>query len=452
MGEYNKYQGLNIGSGITYVPTGRFPIVGGNVFESYNDLINYINSPTSTAIGGTILFVVSDEDSTKNGVYEIRFKNTNRDNSGKIPYFVNGESNLEAIKLGEGSQYTAGDGISIENNEIKVKIANDNSNALHVNENGELFVSQSENPESVKYEAGNSIEISDDNKINVIVSESENNILTFDENGKLFVPQQEIPESVEYTDGQGITISDDNKINVKVSTTEGNSLTIDENGLFVPQVEMPEIPEQIEYTAGQGVEISESNEINVVVSESKDNILAIDENGKLFVPQPKIPESVEYTAGQGVEISESNEINVKISTSENNSLTFDENGKLFVPQVEIPEVEQYNVTSLDTDNDFVKIDVTKNDESKQFELKTSIKTVSLFDLPENVNGLATARDIIEYIAFYVQKTLNERHPDAEVYYDDVNDTLATNKVDGTIGPDDIQAIEDYIDNSDMGKY
>ncbi len=357
MGEYNKYQGLNIGSGITYVPTGRFPIVGGNVFESYNDLINYINSPTSTAIGGTILFVVSDEDSTKNGVYEIRFKNTNRDNSGKIPYFINGESNLEAIKLGEGSQYTAGDGISIENNEIKVKIANDNSNALHVNENGELFVSQSEIPESIAYEAGNSIEISDDNKINVIVSESENNVLTFDENGKLFVPQQEISESVE------------------------------------------------------------------------------------------------YTAGQGVEISESNEINVKVSESENNSLTFDENGKLFVPQVEIPEsVEQYNVISSDSEEDFVKVGVTKNDESKQFELKTSIKTVSLFNLPENVDGLATAHDIIEYIAFYVQETLNERHPDAKVYYDDVNDTLSTNKVDGTIGPDDIQAIEDYIDNSDMGKY
>ena len=355
MGEYNKYQGLNIGSGITYVPTGRFPIVGGNVFESYNDLINYINSPTSTAIGGTILFVISDEDTTKNGVYEIRFKNTNRDNSGKIPYFVNGESNLEAIKLGEGSQYAAGDGISIENNEIKVKVADDNSNALHVNENGELFVSQSENPESVKYEAGNSIGISDDNKISVIISESENNILDFDENGKLFVPQQEIPESVEYTAGQGVEISESNEINVKISTTEGNSLRIDENGLFVPQVE-------------------------------------------------------------------------------------------------IPEVEQYNVISSDSEEDFVKVGVTKNDESKQFELKTSIKTVSLFDLPENVNGLATARDIIEYIAFYVQKTLNEKHPDAEVYYDDVNDTLSTNKVDGTIGPEDIQAIEDYIDNSDMGKY
>lgn len=312
MGEYNKYQGLNIGSGITYVPTGRFPIVGGNVFESYNDLINYINSPTSTAIGGTILFVVSDEDSTKNGVYEIRFKNTNRDDSGKIPYFVNGECNLYAIKLsasnGESIPYTAGDGISIENNEIKVKIADDNTNVLQVNENGELFV-----------------------------------------------PQVEIPESVEYEAGQGVEISESNEINVKVSTTEGNSLIIDENGLFVPQVE-------------------------------------------------------------------------------------------------IPEVEQYNVTSLDTDSDFVKVDVTKNDESKQFELKTSIKTVSIFNLPENVDGLATARDVMEYVAYYVQKTLNERHPNAEVYYDDVNDTLVTNKVDGTIGDEDIQAIEAYIDNANMGTY
>ena len=60
MGEYNKYQGLNIGSGITYVPTGRFPIVGGNVFESYNDLINYINSPTSTlkSLSMTSMFLI----------------------------------------------------------------------------------------------------------------------------------------------------------------------------------------------------------------------------------------------------------------------------------------------------------------------------------------------------------------------------------------------------------
>ena len=152
--------------------------------------------------------------------------------------------------------------------------------------------------------------------------------------------------------------------------------------------------------------------------------LTFDENDKLFVPQPEIPESVEYTAGDGININ-SNKINIKISTTEGNSLTIDENG-LFVEKPEIPEVEQYNVISSDSEEDFVKVDVTKNDESKQFELKTSIKTVSLFNLPENVDGLATARDVMEYVAYYVQKTLNERHPNAEVYYDDVNDTLATN--------------------------
>jgi hypothetical protein len=212
----------------------------------------------------------------------------------------------------------------------------------------------------------------------------------------------------------------------------------------------------VEYTAGNSIEISESNEINVKVSTTEGNSITIDENG-LFVPQVEIPESIEYTAGEGINISENNEISVKlndiVSESGDNSLTFDENGKLFVPQVEIPEIpEQYDVISSDSEEDFVKVDVTKNDESKQFELKTSIKTVSIFNLPENVDGLVTARDVMEYVAYYVQKTLNERHPDAEVYYDDVNDTLATNKVEGTIGTDDIRTIEEYIDNSDMGKY
>ena len=322
-------------------------------------------------------------------------------------YYAGG---LIGLNSSESVSYTAGDGINIDsNNVINVKIAVDN--ALQVNENGELFVSQSENPESVKYEAGNSIEISDDNRINVIVSESENNILDFDENGKL----------------------------------------------FVPQIEIPEIPESVEYTAGQGVEISESNEINVKISTSEDNALGLNEFGELFVPQveiPEIPEQIEYTAGQGIDINENNEISVKlndiVSESENNILTIDENGKLSVPQVEIPE--QYNVRSSDSEEDFVKVNVTKNDESKEFELKTSIKTVSLFDLPDDENGLVTAQDVKDYIKWYVLQQFKEELPKATVQYDKIDDDELLIDKDGLIGVDDIKAIEEYIDNSDMGKY
>lgn len=103
MGEYNKYTGSSIvGSPITYIPTGRFPLVGGTVFEKLVDLTDYIESSNSTAIGGSILFVVADTNPDNNGAYEILFKNTTESArvEGQIQYFVDGKSNLIANKLG----------------------------------------------------------------------------------------------------------------------------------------------------------------------------------------------------------------------------------------------------------------------------------------------------------------------------------------------------------------
>lgn len=100
MSEYKHLGSSIVGSPLTYTPTGRFPIVGGTVYETYADLINYVTSDSSTAIGGSILFVVADEDSTKNGAYEVLYKNsTVRDTNNQIVYFIEGESNLEVKKL-----------------------------------------------------------------------------------------------------------------------------------------------------------------------------------------------------------------------------------------------------------------------------------------------------------------------------------------------------------------
>lgn len=260
------------------------------------------------------------------------------------------------------------------------------------------------------------------------------------------------PEVITYTGGTGINIDSNNVINVKIATD--NALQVNENGeLFVSQ---SEIPESIEYTAGQGVEISDDNKINVKISTSEDNALGLNESGELFVPQVEIPESIEYTAGDGINIdSDSNAINVKISTTEGNTLIIDENG-LFVPQPEIPEVEQYNVISSDSEEDFVKVDVTKNDESKQFELKTSIKTVLLSD---DKDGLVTAQDVKSYIIWYVEKAIRDMHPNTDVVYSEVFDKLnvynpesTDGEHEGTIGTNDIKAIEAYIDNANMGTY
>lgn len=100
MSEYKHLGSSIVGSPLTYTPTGRFPIVGGTVYETYADLINYVTSDSSTAIGGSILFVVADEDPTKNGAYEVLYKDsTVRDTDGQIVYFIEGESNLEVKKL-----------------------------------------------------------------------------------------------------------------------------------------------------------------------------------------------------------------------------------------------------------------------------------------------------------------------------------------------------------------
>lgn len=100
MSEYKHLGSSIVGSPLTYTPTGRFPIVGGTVYETYADLINYVTSDSSTAIGGSILFVVADEDPTKNGAYEVLYKDsTVRDTDNQIVYFIEGESNLEVKKL-----------------------------------------------------------------------------------------------------------------------------------------------------------------------------------------------------------------------------------------------------------------------------------------------------------------------------------------------------------------
>ena len=100
MSEYKHLGSSIVGSPLTYTPTGRFPIVGGTVYETYADLINYVTSDSSTAIGGSILFVVADEDSTKNGAYEVLYNNsTVRDTNNQIPFFINGESNLFVRQL-----------------------------------------------------------------------------------------------------------------------------------------------------------------------------------------------------------------------------------------------------------------------------------------------------------------------------------------------------------------
>lgn len=99
MAEYIKFEGQRLGNPFTYVATGRFPVVGASVFPTYDDMVEFVQSSTSTAYGGTTLYVIADTDTSKNGSYEIRFKDLTPDANGALQYFINGKSNLEAVKL-----------------------------------------------------------------------------------------------------------------------------------------------------------------------------------------------------------------------------------------------------------------------------------------------------------------------------------------------------------------
>ena len=100
MSEYQYKDGIKAGNTSTLISTARFPIVGGSIFRTYADLTQFINDPTSTAYGGATLYVIADTDSSKNGAYEITFKNTNLvDDNGYIKFFNGENSNLQAIKL-----------------------------------------------------------------------------------------------------------------------------------------------------------------------------------------------------------------------------------------------------------------------------------------------------------------------------------------------------------------
>lgn len=100
MSEYQYKDGIKAGNTSTLISTARFPIVGGSIFKTYDELTQFITDPTSTAYGGATLYVIADPDSSKNGAYEITFKNPTLVDDNNYIKFFNGEiSNLQAIKL-----------------------------------------------------------------------------------------------------------------------------------------------------------------------------------------------------------------------------------------------------------------------------------------------------------------------------------------------------------------
>ena len=109
MAEYNYKDMTNEqGWGMTFDANGRFPIIGNR---------------NGTAIAGVTLGVVADPVADNNGTYEVSFVDTDLvDSDGNIVFWdeANNRSNLKAIKIGDGVEYYAGDGIVINEDIISL--------------------------------------------------------------------------------------------------------------------------------------------------------------------------------------------------------------------------------------------------------------------------------------------------------------------------------------------
>lgn len=63
--------GKRYNSVYTFYPTKKFPLLGERIWDTYQQLVDYINDPDSLAIEGICMSVIADEDASKNGMYYI---------------------------------------------------------------------------------------------------------------------------------------------------------------------------------------------------------------------------------------------------------------------------------------------------------------------------------------------------------------------------------------------
>lgn len=227
MSEYNKYTGgAIVGSALTYTPTGRFPIVGGTVYETYQDLIDYVKGNKSTAIGGSILFVVADEDETKRGAYEVLFIDpTARNTDGQIKYFVDGVSNLTVRQLhSEISDVPTEPVEDIHLTGVELTTENDNKTYLvftlsYTDEPIKVDVSELTNS-AVVYEIESGTEETDYVHIN-IVSDDENLTKTLNVTTKTVA----LEDATEENDGLTTAVDVKNYIDTKATETLDSAKT-----------------------------------------------------------------------------------------------------------------------------------------------------------------------------------------------------------------------------------
>ena len=106
MAQYDEKYGLvfegqgNQNWGLTLHIPEKVPLTTNSIFDTYAHMMAYVNNPTSSAIQGLTLAVVSDTDSTKNGIYYIKTIGTKGEDGNAL-------NNGEVIKLSTTIDSTA---------------------------------------------------------------------------------------------------------------------------------------------------------------------------------------------------------------------------------------------------------------------------------------------------------------------------------------------------------
>lgn len=110
--------GKRYNSVYTFYPTKKFPLLGERIWDTYQQLVDYINDPDSLAIEGICMSVIADDDSSKNGMYYI----------SKVAR-EEGETGV-AEKLGAGGSGGGGGG------DVTFSLASNATNAVSLTING----------------------------------------------------------------------------------------------------------------------------------------------------------------------------------------------------------------------------------------------------------------------------------------------------------------------------
>ncbi len=110
------------GYGKSFIATGKFPIVAKRAWQTYNDMLEYVNDINDSCFAGTILAVINDSNEKNNGVYLVV----------SCPTLSNPDIATEIIKVGEGSGSLAIANFTVTGDKVKEATADNIGQVIYI--------------------------------------------------------------------------------------------------------------------------------------------------------------------------------------------------------------------------------------------------------------------------------------------------------------------------------